>query len=88
MRIINIIMTGFFTVEAIIKIVAFGFLFNGPDSYLRSGANMLDFFIVTAAILDISLSTVNFSFIKIVRMARLSRPMKLILRNPKLKISI
>lgn len=34
-----------FTVEAILKIIAFGFVFT-PDAYLRSGWNMLDFIVV------------------------------------------
>jgi len=35
-----------FTLEAIMKVVAYGFVLH-PGAYLRNGWNMLDFFIVT-----------------------------------------
>ena len=34
-----------FTIEAILKIIAYGFLFH-PGAYLRNGWNILDFVIV------------------------------------------
>ena len=42
-------MTLVFTLEALIKIISFGFLFNGESSYLRNPWNLLDFLIVLAA---------------------------------------
>ena len=74
-------MTFMFTIEVIIKIISKGFLLNGKKSYLRSAANILDFVIVLFALIDISLTNVNLSFIKIVRMAKLLRPMRLVFRN-------
>ena len=35
-----------FTLEAIMKVVAYGFVLH-PGAYLRNGWNILDFFIVT-----------------------------------------
>ena len=35
-----------FTVEMLLKMAAFGFLFCGPPSYLRNKWNILDFVIV------------------------------------------
>ena len=81
MNIINYVMTFMFTIEVIIKIISKGFLFNGKKSYLRSAANILDFVIVVFALIDISLTNVNLSFIKIIRMAKLVRPMRLVFRN-------
>ena len=74
-------MTFMFTIEVIIKIISKGFLLNGKKSYLRSAANILDFVIVVFALIDISLTNVNLSFIKIIRMAKLVRPMRLVFRN-------
>ena len=49
-----------FTIEALIKIIAMGFLFNGPmlkdkgfTPYIRNPWNMLDFIVVLASIVDL-----------------------------------
>lgn len=81
-------MTLMFTVEVLIKVISKGFLLNGKKSYLRNKANILDFFIVMFAIIDISVTGVNLSFIKIIRMAKLVRPMRLVFRNENLTITI
>jgi hypothetical protein len=52
---LDFIMTALFTLEAIIKIIACGFLFNGKGSYMRSGWNILDFVIVVISVLSITL---------------------------------
>ena len=39
-----------FVFEAANKIIAYGFVMNGPESYLRHFANSFDFIIVVAAI--------------------------------------
>ena len=88
MNILNYVMTFMFTVEVIIRIISKGFLLNGKKSYLRSAANILDFVIVVFAILDISLPNVKLSFVKIIRMAKLVRPMRLVFRNENLTITI
>ena len=49
----DLVLTCIFTMEAIIKIISFGFLFNGEDSYLRNSWNILDFLIVVAALTSI-----------------------------------
>ena len=43
---IDVIISVIFTVEALLKITAYGFLFNGPKSYFRVFWNWLDFIIV------------------------------------------
>ena len=50
---IDYAMTGVFAMEAVIKIISFGFVFNGPNSYIRSAWNVLDFIIVLAALTSI-----------------------------------
>lgn len=44
-----------FIVELVVKVIANGFLFNGPNSYLKLGWNQLDFFIVVASIVTLVL---------------------------------
>lgn len=85
-RVISII----FLIEAVLKIIALGFIFNGPCSYLRSLANVLDFFIVVMAMVsfDSSNNTQNFEKMKVLRIMRVLRPLRLISRNEGLKIAI
>lgn len=51
-----------FTVEMILKIIAYGFLFNGENSYLRNTANQLDF-VVTSISVSLILLINNLAFI-------------------------
>ena len=81
---INYVMTCIFTVEVIVKVIAQGFLFNGKTSYMRNSGNVLDFFIVLFALIDISVTGVDLSFLKIIRMGKLVRPMRLVFRNENL----
>ena len=81
-------MTAIFTFEMVIKMVANGFLFNGEPSYLRNGWNILDFIIVTSAIVGLIPGTGNISFLKALRMLRILRPLRLISRNKNLKLAI
>ena len=48
----DLVMTVIFTLEAVLKIIAVGFLFNKRTSYLRQTWNILDFAIVVCAIVS------------------------------------
>ena len=48
---IDLFMTVAFTFEALVKIIAVGFLFTGKSSYIKDPWNILDFIIVVAALL-------------------------------------
>jgi hypothetical protein len=85
---INFGMTVLFTIEVVVKVICLGFVMNGPKSYLRNSSNGLDFFVVVASWIGIFVTNQNLRFVKILRMARLTRPMRLIFRNENLKISI
>jgi hypothetical protein len=52
--IIDILTTAIFTFEALIKIVSFGFVANGKDSYIRDGWNKMDFLIVVLSIIALT----------------------------------
>lgn len=41
-----------FTLESLSKIIAWGFVFNGSESYLRDTWNIMDFFIVMVSNID------------------------------------
>ncbi len=43
---IDIVVTTLFTIETSLKIIVYGLLLNGKNSYLRNSWNIMDFFIV------------------------------------------
>ena len=49
---LNYWFTGFFIMEMLLKIVAYGFVFT-PQAYLKQGWNILDFTIVMISILGL-----------------------------------
>lgn len=89
LKYIDMGVTALFTLELLIKILANGFLFNGKNSYLRVPANIMDFFIVIISIVSLSLgSAVKLGFLKVLRLIRVLRPLRMISRNPGLRIAI
>jgi hypothetical protein len=87
--IIDLVMTIIFVIEMCIKVVAMGFVKNGPDSYLLEPWNILDFVIVCCSILSLVLSTwIDIAYLKVFRMLRILRPLRLINRQKQLKLAI
>lgn len=84
---IDIFFAAFFLLEMLMKLIAFGF-FMEPASYLRESWNILDFFIVCASLVDISVTTINLSFVKILRLLRTLRPLRFITHNRSMKILV
>jgi len=72
-----------FIFESAVKIVAKGFII-GKNAYLKDSWSKLDFFIVTTAIIDMSLG-IDLSILKLFRTLR---PLRLISRNPDMKVMI
>ena len=60
----NIFFNSCFMFEAVLKIITLGFVLD-KNSYLRDTWNILDFIIVIASILDMSIAQVNISFIRV-----------------------
>ena len=86
---IDYAMTAIFTIEMLSKIVAYGFLFNGPKSYLRVSWNILDFVIVLSSLFSLNPNTgKNLKVLKTLRILRVLRPLRMVARNKGLKISI
>uniref|UniRef100_A0A8C5M5R3 Voltage-dependent L-type calcium channel subunit alpha n=1 Tax=Leptobrachium leishanense TaxID=445787 RepID=A0A8C5M5R3_9ANUR len=85
-----------FTIEAILKIVAYGFILH-TDAYLRNGWNILDFTIVSVGLFAICLEQINkvqgvtapggsgFN-VKALRAFRVLRPLRLVSGVPSLQV--
>ncbi|GAX82517.1 hypothetical protein CEUSTIGMA_g9944.t1 [Chlamydomonas eustigma] len=69
-----------FGVEALMKILALGLLFNGKDSYLRNPWNILDMFVVIVNVLVLALDTLtnpnNIIWLRAFRALRALRPLR------------
>jgi hypothetical protein len=86
---IDYAMTAIFTLEMVLKILAQGFLLNGPKSYLRDSGNIIDFISVLSSLLSMNPNTSdNFKVLKILRVLKVLRPLKMVSRNKGLRISI
>ena len=81
-------MTAVFSAEALIKILVFGFYFNGSKSYLRKSWNKLDFLVIFVSILTYLPLGTNLTFYKSMRLLRILRPLRMIDRNPGLKLAV
>lgn len=84
----DFVLTVFFFIEALFKIIAYGFLLNGENSYMRNGWNIMDFIIVIFSVISLSLSGDKLNIVKILRLLRVLRPLRIISRNRGLKIGI
>ena len=88
---IDYCMTGVFTFEALVKIIAFGFVVN-KQSYLRNPWNIMDFFVVASALLSIALADVSFlsviKIVRVVRIVRVLRPLRVVSKYRGLQIAI
>lgn len=83
----DLIFSLFFGIECLLKIVAFGFLFNKNQSYLYSPWNVMDFFIIVTSYFSM-ISTKEFKSIKALRMLRILRPLRMISKNEGLMIAV
>ena len=95
----DIIFSLIFLIEAVMKIVAFGFFYNhykGITSYIFNSWNVLDFLVVIMSLVDIYFSYIasgaqdaeNLSSFKALRAFRALRPLRMVSRNEGLKIAI
>mmetsp|Transcript_6501 Transcript_6501/g.5842 ORF Transcript_6501/g.5842 Transcript_6501/m.5842 type:complete len:171 (-) Transcript_6501:520-1032(-) len=94
---LDLVSTVIFTIEILLKFIAYGLIFNGKKSFVRDSWNLLDLSVVA-----ISLATIVIKFsstgdssnvsslnkLKILRMIRVLRPLRLIARNDGLKLAI
>jgi membrane-anchored protein YejM (alkaline phosphatase superfamily) len=85
---IDIVITALFTIEFLLKVISYGFLFNGDDSYLRNGWNILDFFIVVISLVSLATQSDRLAKLKALRTFRVLRPLRMLGRNENLKLAI
>eukprot|EP01022_Parablepharisma_sp_SALTPOND_P016346 TRINITY_DN2382_c0_g1_i1.p1 TRINITY_DN2382_c0_g1~~TRINITY_DN2382_c0_g1_i1.p1 ORF type:complete len:1853 (+),score=104.69 TRINITY_DN2382_c0_g1_i1:61-5559(+) len=76
-----------FICEAVIKIVAYGFMFE-PGSYLRDIWNIIDFIIVVTSIVDICSPDIDLPMIRIIRLFRTFRPLRFLSHNVHMKVTV
>lgn len=81
-------MSAIFVLEAILKIIAFGFYFCGSKSYIRNYWNILDFFVVLLTVASYMIETSNLNSIKVFRLIKIFRPLRAISKNQRMKLSI
>ena len=84
---IDIVMTCIFFIEVLMKIIAFGFLFNGRASYMRLGWNIMDILIVIISIVSL-FGSESLKVFKVLRLFRVLRPLRVISRNEGLKLAV
>lgn len=86
--IVDLFLTGCFTMEMAIKIIALGFWSNGDKSYLRDSWNIMDFVIVVSGLLDLVVSAGPLKILKSLRVARVFRPLRMVSKYKSLKIAL
>lgn len=74
-----------YLIEFLMKIVTFGFILNGPKSYLRNKWNILDFCIVIFSVVSL-IPEIN--SLNIIKMFRVARILKLISAYEGLRIGV
>lgn len=75
---VDVITTTFFTVEILMKSVAFGFVRNGPESYLRSIFNCVDLLSTIIALLTFMFAFSATAFQKLFLLFRILRAFRLL----------
>ncbi|XP_041666643.1 voltage-dependent N-type calcium channel subunit alpha-1B isoform X2 [Cheilinus undulatus] len=87
LKYLDYVFTGVFTFEMVIKMIDLGLLLH-PGSYFRDLWNILDFIVVSGALVAFTCSGTkgkDINTIKSLRVLRVLRPLKTIKRLPKLK---
>lgn len=70
------------------KIISLGLLLNGPESYLRSGWNIIDVSVVIISIVSLGITSTGLKFVKIFRLMRVLRPLRVISRDKGLRLGV
>jgi len=84
---IDIVMTSLFSLEVIIKVIAFD-LFYLDTAYLRSPWNVMDVVIVIFSIVSLFSNQNGLSALKALRCLRALRPLRVISRAPRLRVLV
>ena len=86
--VIDIVMTTLFTLEMVLKMIAYGVL-TTRGAYLTKGANVLDFVIVVVSIISLTANgNAALKSLRSLRTLRALRPLRMISRRPSLKLVV
>lgn len=85
LEVLDLIFTIVFFIECAMKIIALGFLMNGPTSYIREPWNVLDFVIVCFGAATLMGGNAVRAF-KALRVFRVFRPLRMLSRSPGLRL--
>ncbi len=88
LTLIDLALSIVFVIECVLKILALGFMFCGPDSYMRSSWNTLDFIIIVCSILPLVLKNYELSVLRVAKLLRILRPIRVVSTNKNLKLLI
>jgi len=80
----EIIFVILFSLEVMLKSMAMGFIMH-TNAYLRNGWNLIDFAVVVSALFDQCVGVDAVSWMRILRLVRVLRPLRVIQRNPGLR---
>lgn len=81
------ILTCFFTLEFVLKVIAFGFVLD-ETSYLRDAWNWLDFIVVVTGILQMTNAMTSTEGVGFLRMFRILRPLRSLNAVPQMKVLV
>ncbi|GLD95008.1 hypothetical protein PINS_up003633 [Pythium insidiosum] len=84
---VDSVLTVLFIAEVVTKVVALG-LIADTHAYLRNGWNVMDFVITTLATFSLYDGSARFKFVKTLRTFRALRPLRMINRNPGLRLVV
>ncbi|GFR46009.1 hypothetical protein Agub_g7487 [Astrephomene gubernaculifera] len=92
-RYLDYAFTGAFTLEALLKIITFGFAFTGKHAYIRSGWNVLDFLIVLVGFALTAIQVAgkdgsNLQMLRVLRTLRALRPLRAASRYEGLRVVV
>eukprot|EP00297_Palpitomonas_bilix_P001133 CAMPEP_0113871966 /NCGR_PEP_ID=MMETSP0780_2-20120614/2938_1 /TAXON_ID=652834 /ORGANISM="Palpitomonas bilix" /LENGTH=1686 /DNA_ID=CAMNT_0000857419 /DNA_START=328 /DNA_END=5388 /DNA_ORIENTATION=- /assembly_acc=CAM_ASM_000599 len=84
--ILDLVYLAVFAIEFVFKVIAYGFILH-KGSYLRSTAwNWLDFIVLAAMVIDAMPFASDFTLLRLVRNARVFRPLKMVRKFKRMRI--
>jgi hypothetical protein len=81
----DLVFTGIFVTELVLKVVTLNLLIGSKFSYLRNPWNCLDITVVAASVVSLLLKDSDIGWVKSFRVLRALRPLRVVKRVPELK---
>ena len=87
LNVCDLIFTIIFTIELLVKVLAFGFILH-RGSYMRNSWNVLDFIIVVSSLMSLAFDSESLSIMKSFRLMRALRPLRMVSRMKGMQIVV